>query len=202
MSDAPETAAAPAADHGGDAKAKGKRAPGPRPNMIILIAMIAGPLLLGGGAGALLLGPKLVGGKTAGAAEKKPKKKDKKHEGGEGEKSSIYKIDNLIVNPAGSGGGHFLMTQIAIQCEDDKQVAVLKANEFKVKDLIITEIERATLEQLTAPGARDTIKVHILNVISPLVYTGGTEGKDAQADVEEGLDHTPLQVFLPQFVIQ
>ncbi len=212
MADAPETTGTAAADeHGGDAKGKdkGKKgkggAPGAKPNMIVLIALIAGPLLLGGGAGAFLLGPKLLGAKSAGAAEKKPKKKKEKKEGkhgGEGERSPVFKIDNLIVNPAGSAGGHFLMTQIAIECEDEKQVALLRANEDKVKDLIISQISSQTLEQLTMPGARDSIKVRILNAVSPLVYTGGTEGADAQADAEVEFPHTPLQVYLPQFVIQ
>ena len=203
MSDAPDTAAAPAAgDLGGDAKGLGKGGAAAKPNKIILIALIAGPLLLGGGAGALLIGPQLVGGKTAGAAEKKPKNKKKDAKEGEGAKTAVFKIDNLIVNPAGSQGSHFLMTQIVIQCEDKKQAALLKSNEFKVKDLIISAIEQRTLEQLTEPGARDSIKLHILQAVLPLAYPRQMAGLDAEADAGDSGDHAQFQVFLPQFVIQ
>ncbi len=198
MPDAPDTAAAPAAapQAGGAAKASGGAA---KPKMLLLVAMIAGPLLLGGGAGALLLGPKLVGPKTAGAAEKH----SNKHAGkaGEADKSFVFKIDNLIVNPAGSQGSHFLMTQIAIQCEDEKQVARLRASEFQVKDLVISAIERQSLEELTMAGARDSIKVHILHAIWPIVYTDGSTPQGS-ADEGEPDGNGPIQVFLPQFVIQ
>ena len=207
MSDAPEAAPAPAENHVGAAAGKGtgKGSAGgaaAKPKMIILIAMIAGPLLLGGAGGAFLLGPKLTGATAAHASDKHAKKKKKDAKEGEGAKSPIFKIDNLIVNPAGSQGSHFLMAQIAIECEDDKQVALLKANEDRVKDMIITAISQQTLEQLTEPGARDSIKVHILAAVNGMLYHRATEaGADPSTD-DDPADHRALQVFLPQFVIQ
>ena len=90
-----------------------------------------------------------------------------------------------IVNPAGSEGSHFLMASVAIQVADDHAVDALRAHDDAVRDRVISVLEKESIESLSAPGARDTLRTRIARALAP--YTGITD---------------PSRVFLPQFVIQ
>lgn len=163
------------------------KAQGPAP--MVLIGAVVGALIGGAAAGNFLIAPRFTPKTIAQTAEQSgdAKKKDSKKKGAHGDvKPSIHKIENLIVNPAGSEGQHFLMTTIAIECADDKVNDALRDHDAEVRDAVIATLEGQTLQMLTRPGARDTLKRRIENVVAPLV------GEEPEA----------LHVFLPQFVIQ
>jgi flagellar basal body-associated protein FliL len=207
MSDAtPET---PAAKEGGEHAAKPKS---PGPPVAALAALVVVGLGAGAALGALVIAPPLIQGRqqaalavaleeagghgdSHGAKKDKKGKKDKKdkkdkkggdHGGGEG--GSMYKLDNLIVNPAGSHGDHFLMCSIAIAIDDEEIIGHLRDHEVQVRDAVISALESQSLSQLTGPGARDSLRHRIARTLMPLVG-------DGHGEVE-------MQVFLPQFVIQ
>ena len=178
-----EGAAAPAA----------KAAAGPAP--IVLIAVIIVALVAGAALGSLLVAPQVIKARHAAAvaAAKDPHKKDKKKDkkkGKEGEagKASVYKIDNIIVNPAGSGGGRFLMCSVVIQPEDDKLVDVFREHEVELRDRVLTMLTNTTLDQINAVGGRDSLRAKLAVTVRAVL------DKDDQ-DAE-------LKVFLPQFVLQ
>lgn len=188
---------------GAEAAPAGKAA---GPALPLLIGVIVGALAVGGALGALLIGPPLVQArqKSALAArlaeaaagphakkhgkDKKPSGKDGEHGGGEAGKSPVYRIDNVIVNPAGSMGQRFLMCSVAVELEDDHLVEVLRTRDIEVRDVIISTLESNSLVQLTQPGARDSLRHRLAGVLHPLL---GEEG-----------EHSHIRVFLPQFVIQ
>lgn len=197
MSEEKTTPAGAATDAGhgaGDhASAAGKAAGGPAP--IVLIAVVVLALAAGAALGGLLVGPKVIQARHAAAvaASKDPHKKDKKKDkkkGKEGEagKASVYKIDNIIVNPAGSSGGRFLMCSVVVQPEDDKLVDVLRDREVDLRDRVLTQLTSTTLDQLTGPGARDSLRARLA-----VTVRGVLDKEDRQAE---------LKIFLPQFVIQ
>ena len=181
---------------------------GPAPPPVLLIVVIVAALAAGAASGALLVAPRLIHAKQAkafAAAEadlaggghgkkgKKGKQKDKKDEkggshGAEGGKSPIFRLDNLIVNPAGAQGQHFLMCSVAFELEDSKLGDILREHEIELRDRVISTLESQTMTQLTAPGARDSLRHRIAAVTIPIL---GVDGED-----------TELKVFLPQFVIQ
>ncbi|MEO8633733.1 MAG: flagellar basal body-associated FliL family protein [Gemmatimonadales bacterium] len=103
---------------------------------------------------------------------------------GEGEKKMIQ-LPNIVVNPAGSQGSRFLMATVAVTVADEEAEKVLRAHEVEFKDKVVSILETLTMAQLSAPGARDTLKLRIGiaagTIIGPRV---------------------PVKVFLPQFVIQ
>lgn len=186
------------AEAGAAGAAKPKAA---EPAPMILAGVVLGALVAGSALGALLIAPRVIQSRQAAAfAEaqdphakekgKKGKKKGGKHEGGkEGEgKSTVYRIDNIIVNPANSDGQRFLMCAIAIQAEDEELLAVLREHEIELRDRIVTLLAAESIETLTAAGARDSLRIHIANSIRP---TLGEEGAEAE-----------FQVYLPQFVVQ
>lgn len=184
------TPAAAAAPPAGAKPAGGKPALPIVPILVVVLALGAGAAL-----GALLLAPRINAARHSAAVAaldpqaKKPKKADKKHEKkGEAGKSPVYKLDNIIVNPAGSQGQRFLMCSVAIESEDEKALDVLREHEIELRDRVVTLLSEQTLDRLTAENARDSLRIRLLHAIRP---TLGPDGKD-----------TELKVFLPQFVVQ
>lgn len=156
-------------------------AKGPAP--MILIAAVVGALVAGGATGGLVVAPRLAPKAAAQPAAHAKKKSSGKH--GEG-KAGVHRIENLIVNPAGSEGSRFLMTTVAIEVEDEKVGEALRDHDAQVRDVVIATLEGQTLEMLTQAGARDRLKSRIEAAVAPIV----------------GEEPSALRVYLPQFVIQ
>jgi flagellar basal body-associated protein FliL len=180
-----------------------KAAPPAKPGAaipVLLIGVVAGALVAGAALGGLLVAPQLNRMRHAAAVataadpnhgkQNREDKDDKGRKGKKGEpgKSPVYKLDNIIVNPAGSQGQRFLMCSVAIESDDPKALDLLREHEIELRDRVITLLARQTLDRLTAEGARDSLREELLTVIRP---TLGPEGQGAA-----------LKVFLPQFVVQ
>jgi flagellar FliL protein len=190
----PQAGGPPAAAADGKAPAKEKPKSAPtRPALVsgpLLMAGIAvGALVLGGLTGSLLIGPRLVpkGGASSAAppaAESAAAPAKGKGEG-KAERPIVYKVENIIVNPAGSEGTRFLMASVAFELPDDKVEARLRDHDYMVRDAIIAVLERQSLDALTRPGSRDSLRLRLAQAVSPLAGV-----------------RTRLNVFLPQFVIQ
>ncbi len=184
---------------------EGAAAPKPKaaePAPVMLAGVVLVALLVGSALGALVLAPRLVASRQQAALaeatdphaakdkhgkDKKKEKKGGKHEGKEGA-SSVYRLDNIIVNPANSDGQRFLMCSIAIQADDPAALDILREHEIELRDRVVTLLAAESIESLTAAGVRDSLRTRILTAIVPVL---GEEG--------EGVE---LQVYLPQFVIQ
>jgi flagellar FliL protein len=97
----------------------------------------------------------------------------------------MVELENIIVNPAGSQGNRFLMTSVAFAVADEQGQKRLDESKVELRDKVTGVLESMTMAQLTAPGARDTLKARIA------AMAGGMLGPKAT-----------VKVFLPQFVIQ
>ncbi len=178
----PEAGAAEGAEGHAEAKKGPKK---------MLLPLVVGLMTLAGGAvGVMVIAPKLVARREAvqeGLEAPHEEAKEKEGEPGkaEGEKGPIFKIDNLIVNPAGSQGSRFLMVSVAVETPDGKMEETLRHKEAQIRDLVISLLEKQTMETLGTEGIRDELKAQLGDTISALVGT-----------------KTKLKVFLPQFVIQ
>mgnify|MGYP001286657457 CR=1 FL=1 len=196
MSDAKEDkpAAKPDGDKGKDKAQAQAKAASPLP----LIGAAVGALVLGSVLGIFVVAPKIVAARTQsvvaegeGGGEKsgghgKPAKKGAHGKGEKDDKGSVvHKIENLIVNPSGSQGRRFLMMSVAIEVPDAKTEEGLRDQDAHLRDLIIGALEGQSIETITSPGGRDSVKVAIQRVVQPLV-----------ADAEW------FHIYLPQFVLQ
>jgi flagellar basal body-associated protein FliL len=164
-----------------------------------LIGAAVGALVLGSVLGVFVVAPRIVAARTgaqgaADGAEGKPGKKAEhgkpaKAKGGHGEKgggeSAVHKIENLIVNPAGSQGRRFLMMSVAIEVPDTKTEAALRLKDAMLRDAIIGALERQPIGLITSPGGRDSVRAAIQRVVEPLV-------EEAEW----------VHIYLPQFVLQ
>ena len=188
-----ETKEAPAEGAAAAAPASPKAAP-----PVVLIAVVVLALGAGAALGSLLLAPKLIHARQASAAEDlahpgrkkdtKDKKGDKKDKKGETGKTPVYKLDNIIVNPADSQGQRFLMCTVAIESDDAKALDLLREHEIELRDRVVTLLSKQPMDRLTAQSARDSLRSELLAVVQPVL---GPDGKD-----------TVLKIFLPQFVVQ
>lgn len=191
-----EQPAAPA--EGGEAPAKSG------PKGVVLIGALVGSLLIGGAGGVFAVGPMLAkksgyvvaphaaGDSTAteggAAGEHGGEAAAGEHGGKEGEAGAgnLHLVDNLVMNPAGSGGSRFLMLAAAIEFADAAQVEETKARDAEVRDIILRVMGAKTVEQLSEMVNREGIKQELADSL-------GTLFKKKKAI---------RRIYFPQFVIQ
>lgn len=158
------------------------------PKKSMMIGLLVGGLVLGGATGTFVVAPRLVppvAASDSAAAHAGEDEESGKGEGSGAAATRLVTLDNIIVNPAGSQGSRFLMTSVAIATEDAKLEGALRDRQVELRDRITTVLEVMTMQQLTAAGARDTVKTRIQSMVVQML--GG---------------RPKLKVFIPQFVIQ
>ena len=148
-------------------------APGKR-NVIILA--VAG-LAAGAAAGLFGVGPILA--KKRAAAPPPPKVETHTVA------TLTHSIENIVLNPAGTGASRFLMVTATFELKDGTVQELMKNREPEVRDRLLELLGKKTVEELTEPAQRDVIKKQVLDAVTPLFP------KDAVK-----------KVFFPQFVIQ
>jgi len=139
-----------------------------------LIMLVVAGVIAGSGVGLFGVGPLLAKKKTA----PPPKVEEVKS-------AVVHALDNLVLNPAGSGGTRFLMVTAAFELKDAGTEQLMKDHEAEVRDRILALLGKKTVEDLTDPAQRDAIKKQVLEVVTPVFPK-----------------NTVLKVFFPQFVIQ
>jgi flagellar basal body-associated protein FliL len=163
-------------------------APAPKkPNPILGLGMIAAAVALGLVVGGAVLAPQMLSGNTGGSDEPKAQAKSHDAHGGGGSHGggTAVEIDNVVVNPAGAEGLHFLMATVTFEVDDKKIEEYMRNNEHIIRDVVMTTLGDMTLEEFSEPGARDRIKETLRSAVGNIV--GGT-------------GH--LVVYLPEFVVQ
>jgi flagellar FliL protein len=184
---------------GGEPAAKKSKMP--------MIAILAVGLAVGGGTGAAVIGPMVAkklgkaspahaeagkdsaSGKDEKAAEgEKPKEGEKAKEGEKGKEgagSPMHLLENLVLNPAGSGGSRFLLLSVAIETGNKTAEDDFKARDAELRDIILTSLGNKNVDQLVDMANREAIKVEVQSAI------GARFGKTAVK-----------RLYFPQFVVQ
>ena len=171
------------------------------PKGAVLIGALVGSLVLGGAAGMFAVGP-LVAKKSGyvvlphpagdsataeGEGEKSSEKGGEKEKGKEGESaSSLHLIDNLVLNPAGSGGSRFLMLAAAVEFNDSKLVEEMKTRDAEARDVVLRVLGARTVDELSEMKNREAIKKELADSLGVLF----------------GKKKAIRRVYFPQFVIQ
>jgi flagellar FliL protein len=108
--------------------------------------------------------------------------------GGEGAASAgpaVVTLENLVLNPAGSGGARFLLLTVALECKDAAALATLQARDAELRDAVLTTLGVKSVEQLADIGVREQIKGDLLAALN-----------------ERFGSKTVARVYFPQFVVQ
>ena len=159
----------------------------PRWLLPALLAFVAAAAGIGGG---FVVAPRVTAYRQAAASDTTAESEPAAAEGGggaegEGGADRYYRIENLVINPAGSLGSHLLLVSVVFDIARVEQRVRLESRDAEVRDRVATVLSAQTIEMLGAPSVRDSLKRLIANSVAPLLGP-----------------HTPVQVFLPQFVIQ
>jgi flagellar FliL protein len=179
----PET---PAADQAPPARA---------PKLFVILAIVGG-IAVGGAAGAFAVGPlvaqKLVPAAAGADSAKHAGDEDEEHAEGEGKEGEVvarpvHTIDNLVLNPAGSGGQRFLLLTITFELKDAATLETMKARDAELRDAVLQSVGGKSVEVLTDMTQRDSLK-------SELRAVAGKLFPDKKNAVR--------RIYFPQFVIQ
>lgn len=151
---------------------------GAKPGKGPLLVMVGG-LLIGGAAGALVVGPKLAG---------QPTDDVESTSGGHGATASSeffsHVVEGLIVNPAGTGGTRLLLISVAIEVDLEGTAQEAEDRDSEIRDTLLSALGTKTIEELTDPSRREALKHELLEAIRALGFSGEL-----------------LQVHIPQFVV-
>lgn len=150
---------------------------------LLLVGGLAAGVTLGSTMGFLVLGPKLAPSPAHAAA--KSAAKDSAEHAKKIEPSPIYQMDNLVLNPAGSGGTRFLLLSVALEVKDAATAEELKAHDAEMRDAILRLFGAKTVDQVAEASAREALREEVNTALSKLLPAGAIR-----------------RVYFPQFVIQ
>lgn len=171
-----EAAAAPAAEV----------APAPGKKTGLLIGLTLGGAVLGVALAAFVVAPRIIARQQPAVADSAAAEGGEHGKGGEGkEPAKLVQLENIIVNPAGSQGTRFLMASVAFAVADEAGQKRLDDSKVELRDKVTSVLEGMNMSQLTAPGARDTVKARMGAMAAEMLGS-----------------KVVVKVFLPQFVIQ
>jgi len=185
-----------------------------KPKLPVLIGMVAVGLLVGGATGAVFVGPmvaKKMGKVTpvVVAADGEHADADADAEGGDhadagadeaaadgehaapkegeaaAEAAAVHLLENLVLNPASSGGSRFLLLTVAIEVGNAKAAEDFKSRDAELRDIILTSLGVKTVEELTEIARREQFKTELKTAINAKF------GKKAVKSL-----------YFPQFVVQ
>ncbi len=104
------------------------------------------------------------------STEAKKEKKEKKE--GKGEKegaATVFKVDNVIVNPAGTGGTRYLSASMAFDVGSAETMKLLEERQPLIRDALITILGSKTIEQLSDPKQKEITRFQIKKRVEQLL---------------------------------
>ena len=143
--------------------------------LLTLVLPIGAGLLIGAASGGFVAGPALAGRMAAREAADEAS----------GRARARHVIDNLVLNPAGSGGTRYLLVTVVFDVRDRGVADELIQRDAEVRDATLRVLGSKTVEQLADLGARDAIKQELRSTVGALLSKGAVR-----------------RVYFPQFVIQ
>ncbi len=163
----------------------------------MLIGMVAVGLAIGGGAGAMFLGPMVAqkmgkvmpvaadSAHAAGAAEGDHSAEGAAGAEGATAEAAIHVLDNMVLNPAGSGGSRYLLLTVAIEAGSATVVESFKARDAELRDIVLSTLGTKAVDQLTDMAAREGFKTEIITAVD-----------------ERFGKKSVKRIYFPQFVVQ
>ena len=170
----------------------------PKRKLPLIAGLVIAGVAAGGAAGVLVAGPviaKRFAAAPAAASAEAPAeggshggKEGKEGKEGEakGAEAVSFVIDNLVLNPAGSGGSRFLLASVSLRLNSTATKDALALRDAEARDAILRLLGTKQVEELIDVNSRDKIKKEISTIVN---------GMFPGAKVVQG-------VFFSQFVIQ
>ncbi len=81
----------------------------------------------------------------------------------------IYSLEDVIVNPAHSKGGQFILINLALEVKSNADVDIIKKKEVMIRDILIRLISGKTIDELDGPEDKENLRQEILDKISKVL---------------------------------
>lgn len=173
-----------------------KEQTGGKKKPLLLIAMLVGGVAAGGVAGSFVVGPLLADPPPAeahadecddedGECYDEEYDEEGEHGGGEGKAAAVHTVENLVLNPSGTGGTRFLLSTVAFGVRDEATLAKMAERDAEVRDILLGVLGSKTVEELANMAARDSLK------------------HELRTNLQKAFGRRAIKnVYFPQFVIQ
>lgn len=102
---------------------------------------------------------------------KKKKRRPKKDEEGSVATAYIFEVEDIIVNPAGTGGTRFLSASVGFELEYEDLMPLFKARQPQIRDALITILGSKNIEQLTDMRQKEIARLQIKRRVEQLLET-------------------------------
>jgi len=179
-----------------DASSTDQAAPAPtglKAKLPLAAAVVIG-LAVGAGSGAVIVGP--MAARTLGYAATASAGAHAEEEHGEGDLTEgdssaskgtavVMTLENLVLNPASSGGTRWLMLTVSLECKDAAAVSTLQSRDAELRDVVLSSLGQKTVDELADITGRDLIKEQLVTALN-----------------ERFGKKTVLRVYFPQYVVQ
>jgi flagellar protein FliL len=154
----------------------------PRKPYLLILIVVSG-ILIGGAAGVFVVVPMVVGTPAeAAAVEGSSETVEERARSGT---PILYSIDNLVLNPQGTGGTRFLMVTAAFELKDSRAADQMRIREAEIRDALLRTFGQKTVDELVDLGQREQLRQDLRATVDGIVQPGSV-----------------LRVYFPQFVIQ
>lgn len=147
----------------------------PTPRWLLVVAPVLG-VGIGGLIGARGIAPAMLARMRAAAVAEKPSKATPE---------AVHVIENVVLNPAGTGGTRFLMLSVAIEMRDAAAGDQISQRDAEVRDVILQLFGSKTVDQLADVTQRAALRAELQAHLAQLFPAG-----------------TIRQIYFPQYVIQ
>lgn len=84
----------------------------------------------------------------------------------------LFVVKDLVVNPAGTGGLRYLLTNVGIEVTNEKAFAEIQSKEVIVNDILINVLSSKTLEELSDVTKRKELRREIAKKIDEILTLG------------------------------
>lgn len=81
----------------------------------------------------------------------------------------IFKIEDIIVNPAGTGGQRIMLVSLGIDVESEEAIKTLEGKVVIVKDMIIETMSSKTMAELGEIGFKEILKAELITRLNELI---------------------------------
>ncbi len=89
---------------------------------------------------------------------------------------SITPIEDIVVNPAGSGGTRYLCTTVALESTKPAVADEVVEREPQIRDALIEILSKRTVEDLSALSTREELRAEIKTAVNGLLVSGDVVG--------------------------
>ncbi len=104
-------------------------------------------------------------------AESSSHKKSESH-GSKGETAAtMYEINDIVINPAGTGGSRFLSVSFGFELDSPTEAETFRSREPIIRDALITILSSKTVAQLTDARQKEIIRYQIKKRVADLMKT-------------------------------